>query len=89
MRVTKNRFSENITTITAIQIRDQHECNLRYGRTRTNENRGRLGVCQLQLQPVNIQTSCQSRLRHSKQSEKNRIGTILGESAHLFSLVSS
>lgn len=56
----------------------------RYGDSPTNQNRRRLGVCKLRLQPVNIQTSCQSFLRHSKQSEELRINTIVTDSALLF-----
>jgi len=73
----------------AIEDRDQLECNLRYGGLRANQNRGRLGVCQLRLQRVNTQTSCQSRLRHSKQSEETRVKTIIHECAHLFTVESS
>ena len=68
----------------AIDGRDQHECDLRYGGSRANQNRGRLGVCQLRLQRVNTQTSCQSFLRHSKQSEEIRVNAIVDEFAHLF-----
>ena len=73
----------------AIEGRDQHECNLRYGGPRANQNRGRLGVCQLRLQRVNTQTSCQSLLRHSKQSEETRMKTTVDEFAHLFTTKSS
>ena len=37
----------------------------------------------LRLQPVNIQTNCQSRLRQSKQSDAVRKNTTLSESALL------
>lgn len=73
----------------AIEGRDQRECDLRYGGSRANQSRGRLGVCQLQLQRVNTQTSCQSRLRHSKQSEDSRVNAIIHEFAHLCSAESS
>ena len=73
----------------AIEGRDHHECNLRYGGPRANQNRGRLGVCHLRLQRVNTQTSCQSLLRHSKQSEETRVKTITHEFAHLFTAESS
>lgn len=73
----------------AVEGRDQHESNLRYGGSRANQNRGRLGVCQLRLQRVNTQTSCQSRLRHSKQSEETRVNAIVHEFAHLFTAESS
>lgn len=47
-------------------------------------------VCvSLRLQRVNTQTSCQSRLRHSKQSEETRVNAIVHEFAHLFTAESS
>ena len=73
----------------ATEDRDQHECDLRYGGSRANQNRGRLGVCQLRLQRVNTQTSCQSRLRHSKQSEETRANAIVHEFAQLLTAKSS
>jgi len=75
---------ENVNTSNAIQSRDQLECNVRYGDSGTNQNRRRLGVCRLWLQPVNTQTSCQSLLRHSKQSEEIRKNTTASEYARLF-----
>lgn len=68
----------------AVTNMNEHECILRYGDSRTNQNERRLGVCRLRLQPVNIQTSCQSLLRHSKQSEDLRMNTTAPESAHMF-----
>lgn len=87
--VLQTNIFKNINSVAAIQSRDKGECNLRYGGSRTNQNRGRLGVCQLRLQPVNTQTSCQSLLRHSKQSEETRVNTIAHESAHLLTMKSS